>query len=609
MHRLYCRTPAIYPPVIHGPGGREARRERCHTSPLWARRRTTSTMLRMQYRKGRGPARPATRAVNNGSYTAHSASVTSEESWRPRLLLREIPPGQHGTKRRHRPGCGKAWLDITIGRRVEPHARLLASRWLRHPCNCPGPLTSPQRHAVPCPALPCPALPCPALPCPALPCPAHEDPDAFEPTQPVSSRHLEHACFTPAHYWPLPVSAQQCTLSVDDGLSRDAASMTRFRKPEKYSNSVEAPTYESASYYLDDAEHVRKTFHVNSDTAGRYGRYSNPTWLEVEERLSSLSNAEASLIFASGMAAHLSTFLTFLNAGDEILIPSESYRQVRNLCLQILPRYGITVHEASIRDPDEFISAVSALKTRLRLVHLELPSSPHMYLIDIDRIRPVVGGNTIVTLDSSFAPPPNFYALDWGIDISLFSATKYLGGHGDLVAGVISGRAELIDQVRWFRDTTGAIASGASAALLRRSLYTLELRLAKVNRTAAKVARFLSAHPLVKKVYYTGLEDHPHYALGVKYLRGHGGVVTFELGLSEERTAKFVDRLKIPYMASNFGAPQTLVEQSSFFTYFEYNDESLRTIGVDRSTVRLAVGFTNRAKDIIADLDKALTHV
>jgi cystathionine beta-lyase/cystathionine gamma-synthase len=383
-------------------------------------------------------------------------------------------------------------------------------------------------------------------------------------------------------------------------------SMTKKRSPEPYANSIEAPTYQSASYYFDDAGHVKAGLHDLTTPAGRYGRYSNPTWLEVESRVSELNRAESSLLFASGMAAHFTTFISLLRAGDEVVLPAESYRQVRNVFQTILPRFGIGVHEISIRDPEAFLAGIAALAGRVRLVHLEMPSSPHMYLIDVARVREIVGPDVVITLDSSFSPPPNFYALRWGADLALFSATKYLGGHGDIVSGVVSGRRDLIEKIRWYRDTTGPVADGNAAFLLRRSLYTLPLRMQRVNDLGMTVARYLDSHPAVRKIYYTGLESHPHFKLGQTYLAGHGGVVTFELGLSEAATAEVVDRLKVPFMASNFGAPHTLVEQSTFFTYFEYDDAGLQHIGVDRSTIRLALGYVTEAEEIIEDLAGAL---
>jgi cystathionine gamma-synthase len=382
--------------------------------------------------------------------------------------------------------------------------------------------------------------------------------------------------------------------------------MTRKRTPEPYRNSIEAPTYGSASYYFDDAAHVKSGLHDLTTPAGRYGRYSNPTWIEVEGRVSELTGAEATLLFASGMAAHFTTFVSLLQAGDEVVLPAESYRQVRNVFHKILPRFGIVVHEISIRDSEAFLGGLRGLAGRVRLVHLEMPSSPHMYLIDVAQVRQIVGPDVVITLDSSFSPPPNFYPLNWGVDLALFSATKYLGGHGDIVSGVVSGRRDLIEQIRWYRDTTGPVADGNAAFLLRRSLYTLPLRMRRVNELGLAVAQYLDDHPAVTRTYYTGLESHPHFKLGQTYLAGHGGVVTFELGLSEAATAEVVDRLRVPYMASNFGAPVTLVEQSTFFTYFEYDDAGLQSIGVDRSTIRLALGYVNKAEEIIEDLAQAL---
>ncbi|MFF8593337.1 PLP-dependent transferase [Streptomyces sp. NPDC015220] len=384
--------------------------------------------------------------------------------------------------------------------------------------------------------------------------------------------------------------------------------MTKLRADDAYRNSIESPTYQSASYYFNDAEHVKAGLHDLSVPAGRYGRYSNPTWIEVENRLTSLSGADDSLVFASGMAAHTTAFLALLQAGDEVVLPSESYRQVRNVFHHILPKFGVKVHEFSIRDPERFIENVRSLKGRLKLVHLEMPSSPHMYLIDVARVREALGPDVIITLDSSFSPPPNFYALQWGVDLVLFSATKYLSGHGDIVAGVASGRQDLIDKLRWYRDTTGPIMDGNTAFLLRRSLYTLKLRMERVNAMGLEIARYLEGHPCVDRVYYNGLESHPHFKMAQQYLNGYGGVITFELDLSEERTAEAVDRLKVPFMASNFGAPHTLVEQSTFFTYFEYSDEELKSIGVPRGTVRLALGYSNETQAVIEDLDQALSQ-
>ncbi len=387
--------------------------------------------------------------------------------------------------------------------------------------------------------------------------------------------------------------------------------MPKKRNIELYNNSVNIPIYNSASYYFDDRKQVIEGLHKRELPVGRYGRYNNPTWVYVEKRLSELSKAEDTLIFSSGMAAHFTTFISLLESGDHVIFPAECYRQVRNIFHKILPKFGIIAHEVSIVNPEEFVNQVSILskKHNIKLIHLEMPSSPHMYLIDLCKVKAVLNKNTIVTMDSSFAPPPNFYALDWGVDIAMFSGTKYLSGHGDIIVGVVSGRKYLLEKINWYRDTTGPVPDGQVAYLLNRSLHTLNLRMKDTNEKGLKVANFLQSRPEIKKVLYTGLETHPHFSLGKKYLNGHGGVITFTLDLNEEQTGHFVDKLKEPFMASNFGAPQTLIEQSTFFTYYEYSEKELDDIGVSYGTVRLALGFIDDIDVIITDISKALSSL
>lgn len=382
--------------------------------------------------------------------------------------------------------------------------------------------------------------------------------------------------------------------------------MPRSRQAERFCNSINPPTYSSASYYFRDQEDVISGLHEKTITRGRYGRYNNPTWDLVEERVARLNDTDDCLLFASGMAAHVTAFMTFLEAGSRAVFPSECYRQTRNVFRRILPRFGVEAVELSIRDPQSFIHGLGQLEPKPTLVHLEMPSSPHMYCIDLDAVRSAVGGQAVISLDTSFAPPPNLMPFHHGIDLAICSATKYLNGHGDIVAGVVAGKQSLIDRIRWHRDTMGAVADGRVAELLMRSLHTLEMRIERVNSMGMRVAEFLENHPGVHSVYYTGLDSHPHAELAARYLRGHGGVVTFDLPLSRDETAKIVQKMQLPYMASNFGAPQTLVEQSTFFTYFEYGDNELAEIGVSHGTVRLALGYTDSVDEIIIDLDAAL---
>jgi cystathionine beta-lyase/cystathionine gamma-synthase len=381
--------------------------------------------------------------------------------------------------------------------------------------------------------------------------------------------------------------------------------MPKKRKTEDYNNSILPPTYSNASYFFDGWDDVIHGLHERTTKRGRYGRYNNPTWVAAEEKLTEIFRAEKSLIFASGMAAHMTAFLCLLKDGDHVVLPSESYRQIRNVFHKILPKFGVIVHEIPIRDTEIFLNELRHLP-QLKLVHLEMPSSPHMYLTDIKSVRELVGPDTIITLDCSFSPPPNFYPLSFGVDLAICSGTKYLSGHGDILVGTVCGRADLIDQISWYRDTTGAIPDSRVAELLIRGLHTLKLRMQRVNSSASTVAEYLDAEPRIPTVLYTGLGCHPHRKLALEYLKGHGGVITFDTNRGKRETAKFVDALRIPYMASNFGAPQTLIEQSTLFTYFEYNDSQLESIGVSHGTVRLAIGYIDEPDDIIEDIKSSL---
>ena len=210
--------------------------------------------------------------------------------------------------------------------------------------------------------------------------------------------------------------------------------MSRQGTKDNYINSIIPPTYRSASYYFGNNQEVVDGLHTKEKSLGRYGRYNNPTWEHVESRLSILSQAEKSLLFTSGMSAHFTTFMSILKRGDHVVFPSESYRQTRNVFIEILPKFGVICHELSIRNSDKFLSQLAEFDFEIALLHLEMPSSPHMYISDLEKIRGIVGKDVTITMDSSFSPPPNFYPLKWGVNLAIFSATKYLSGQGDIMA-------------------------------------------------------------------------------------------------------------------------------------------------------------------------------
>ncbi|MEZ4885437.1 MAG: aminotransferase class V-fold PLP-dependent enzyme [Chitinophagales bacterium] len=372
-----------------------------------------------------------------------------------------------------------------------------------------------------------------------------------------------------------------------------------------YLNSVVTPLFRTATYYFEDTDDVVNYHEGNTLKKGRYGRYHNPNWEEVEERLAKLDNCESALLFPSGMAAITTTFLAFLKKGDSIIFTENGYRKIRSFCLTILNSLGVNIYPASHKELMDYASFINKHNIeRVRIVFVEMPSNPHLHLVDIERIAKVKSPETLLVIDSSFASPMNFKPQIFGADLVLHSCTKYLSGQGDILAGSVAGSQSNIGKIRVLRDMMGSISDANTAFLLNRSLHTLSMRMDHYNKNGFKLARYLQNHPMVKKVYYTGLDDFEFSDLAYKYLAGHGGVVSFELDANEIQTTCFVENLQIPYIGSNFGAVFSLVEQCGIFTYFKLSDQERKKLNISDSFIRYSIGF-EPVEIIIEDFEQA----
>jgi cystathionine gamma-synthase len=239
----------------------------------------------------------------------------------------------------------------------------------------------------------------------------------------------------------------------------------------------------------------------------------------------------------------------------------------------------------------------------------ESPTNPYLRVVDLPRLADIAQRHQVKTLiDSTFATPINQRALEYGVDFVVHSATKYLGGHNDLLAGVVVGSDYMIGGLRDLQGMMGAVCDPHTAYLLLRGLKTLELRVARHNENGVRVARFLASHPKIRRVYYPGLEDHPDHAIAREQMAGFGGVVSFEVDGDLERTGRFVDGLRIPYIGPSLGGVESLVIQVAVATYYELSREERAALGISDSLVRLALGIES-ADDLIADLDQALAAV
>ncbi|MGI9624806.1 MAG: aminotransferase class I/II-fold pyridoxal phosphate-dependent enzyme [Acidimicrobiales bacterium] len=378
------------------------------------------------------------------------------------------------------------------------------------------------------------------------------------------------------------------------------------REPGVYQNSLIPPVYHTATYVFQDTEEVLR-FHEGGSELGRYGRYHNPTWHEAEVQLAELDRCEEALLFPSGMSAISTTLFGLLSAGDQLLYTNKGYRNIRRLCQDYVAPSGVDVVGLDPADTDSFNASLDEhMGERTKAILVEIPSNPHQHLVDLEYICERKPDDAMLIVDSTFATPVNFQPKMFGADLVLHSATKYMAGHADLMAGTVAGDSAVISRLRTARDVIGSIPDANSAFLLTRSLATLPIRMAHLNSVGMEIAKYLNAHPRINNVLYTGLPDHPHHSLAQRYLSGHGSVMCFDLDTDREGTSRFVDALEIPRMGTNFGSTQSMVEQVSVFNNFSAVEAA--EVGISDSTVRIYVGFED-LDDLVADIERALVHI
>jgi cystathionine gamma-synthase len=334
-----------------------------------------------------------------------------------------------------------------------------------------------------------------------------------------------------------------------------------------------------------------------------YGRYGNPTLAAVERKLADLDSGEAALLFSSGMAAVTISLLSLLSSGAHVVMTDDCYRRTRQFITTFLNRYGVEATQVPVGD---YKALEAAIRPETRVILSESPTNPYLRVVDVPRLVEIARRHGLKTIiDSTFATPINQRPLEFGVDLVIHSATKYLGGHNDLLAGVVVGSEYMVAGLRETQGMIGAVCDPNTAYLLLRGLKTLDLRVTRQNETGLKVARFLERHPAVRRVYYPGLPSHPDHAIAREQMEGYGGVVSFELDADLEKTGHFIDALKIPYIGPSLGGVESLVGQVALVSYYELSSQERAEIGLSDTLVRLAVGIES-ADDIIEDLAQAL---
>ncbi|HLF25087.1 MAG TPA: aminotransferase class I/II-fold pyridoxal phosphate-dependent enzyme [Anaerolineae bacterium] len=345
-----------------------------------------------------------------------------------------------------------------------------------------------------------------------------------------------------------------------------------------------------------------------------YGRYGNPTVAAAEAKIAALDRAEDALLFASGMAAVTTVLLAFLTSDTHLVITDDAYRRTRQFCLNFLRRFGV---ESTVVPMGDYAALEAALRPNTRLIISESPTNPYLRVLDLERVAEIGRRHNVRTLiDATFATPINQRPIEFGIDLVLHSATKYLGGHNDLLAGVVTGSASFISLLRQQLWMLGAVAEPHTAYLLVRGLKTLALRVARQNENGQRVAEFLEGHPKVDRVWYPGLASHPDHVTAQAQMTGFGGVVTFEIkgdpspgsGHGLAAASRLVDAVRIPIIAPSLGGVETLIEQPALMSYYELSTEERLAIGIKDNLVRLSLGIED-ADDLVADLEQALEQV
>jgi cystathionine gamma-synthase len=373
-------------------------------------------------------------------------------------------------------------------------------------------------------------------------------------------------------------------------------------------NSLNTPIVQTATYTFADTQDLidfmeRKTW-GDGDGRAEYGRYGNPTVAAAEKKIAALDGGEDAVLYASGMSAVTSLLLSVLPTGSHIIMTDDCYRRTRQFSLSFLKRLGIDTTVVPMGDYTAMEAAI--IPKRTRFIISESPTNPYLRVADLEQLAHLGKKYRVLTLiDSTFATPVNQRPLEWGIDFVLHSATKYLAGHNDLLAGVIVGRADRIKALRDARGVLGGVVDPQNAFLLERGIKTLGVRVRQQNQTALAVARYLEPHPAIKRVWYPGLESHPDHAIAMSQMTGFGGVVSFEVASDLKATGRFIDRLRIPYIAPSLGGVESLIEQPALVSYYELSTAERMAIGIKDNLVRFAVGIED-TEDVLEDLDQAL---
>ena len=373
---------------------------------------------------------------------------------------------------------------------------------------------------------------------------------------------------------------------------------------KKYADSLTTPIIQTSTFTFQNSKHIEDYTRKGKEHF-EYGRDGNPTAQIAERRLADLEGAEDCVVFTSGMSAITTTILTLVRSGDHIVITDDSYKKTLEFCRSYLKQFGV---DCTIIPFGDYGVLEKAIKKNTRFIFSESPTNPYLNIFDLVKIKKIADRHNVLTLiDSTFATPLNQRPIEFGMDLVLQSATKYLGGHNDILAGAVLGKKELVDKIRNLHKSMGGLIDPHCCYLLLRGLKTFPLRVKKQNESALEIARYLESHPRVKRVYYPFLENHPHYKVAKEQMSGGGGVVTFDIKGNLNDAKRFMDALKLCYIGPSLGGVETLITHPALVSYYDYTRKERYKLGLTDTLFRLAVGIED-VEDIIDDLERGFNH-
>ena len=373
--------------------------------------------------------------------------------------------------------------------------------------------------------------------------------------------------------------------------------------------ALTTPIYQTSTFVFDSCEQGGRRF-AGQEGGYIYTRLGNPTVSVLENKVAALECGEACVAAASGMGAISSALWTIAGAGKHIVADGTLYGCTFALLNHGMSRYGV---EVSFVDTSDLVAVKAALKENTCAVYLETPANPNLKIADIAAVAEIAhtyNPAIKVVCDNTFASPALQNPLALGADVVVHSATKYLNGHGDVIAGFVVGKADFIGEVRMFglKDMTGAVMDPFAAYLILRGLKTLEIRMERHCANAKAIAEFLDQHPAVEKVYYPGLKDHVGHDIAARQMKDFGGMLSFEVKGGRAAGTKLVNALQLITVAVSLGDAETLIEHPASMTHSTYTEEELAASGIPGGLIRLSAGLEN-AEDLIADLKQALAQL